>query len=121
MTAETQTVAEAKREAERARANLWASIDAMIDYAQDLQDRLAPSHLARDAWEAAKSKSVDIAEDAVDAVRKRPVAASGAVAALALFIAREPLMDIAGKLMDGKSKSKSKPARKPKKSVEKTK
>ena len=47
--------------------------------------------------------------EGLDAVRKRPVAASGAVAALALFIAREPLMDLAGKLMS--SKGKTKPAK----------
>ena len=104
MTEESPKVAEARRKAEQARARFWGTFDEILDYAQRLQDRLAPSHLARDAWEAAKSKGADVAEDAVDAVRKRPVAASSAVAALALFIAREPLMDIAGKLVSGKSK-----------------
>ena len=51
--------------------------------------------------------------------RKRPVAASGAVAALALFIAREPLMELAGKLMSGSKKKKVKKAAKPKGQVEK--
>jgi hypothetical protein len=104
VTADAPAVAEARRNAEQARARFWGTFDEILDYAQRLQDRLAPSHLARDAWEAAKSKGADVAEDAVDAVRKRPVAASSAIAALALFIAREPLMDIAGKLMSGKSK-----------------
>jgi hypothetical protein len=116
MTEESLKVAEARRKAEQARARFWGTFDEIIDYAHRLQDRLAPSHLARDAWEAAKSKGADVAEDAVDAVRKRPVAASSAVAALALFIAREPLMDIAGKLVSGKSKKaaakvKTKPKR----------
>ena len=104
MNEESAKVAEARRKAEQARARFWGTFDEILDYAQRLQDKLAPSHLARDAWEAAKSKGADVAEDAVDAVRKRPVAASSAVAALALFIAREPLMDIAGKLVSGKSK-----------------
>jgi hypothetical protein len=108
VTDESPKVAEARRQAELARAKLWATVDDIMAYGHHLQQKLEPSHIARDAWEAAKSKSVDIAEDAVDAVRKRPVAASGAVAALALFIAREPLMELAGKLMNGKQRPKRK-------------
>ena len=109
MIEESPRVADARRKAEQARAKFWGSVDELLDFAQDVQRRLEPSHLARDAWEAAKSKGADVAEEAVDAVRKRPIAAGGAVAALALFIAREPLMDLAGKLMS--SKPKKKPAR----------
>ena len=111
MTDEAPSVADARRRAEQARARFWASVDEMVDYAQDLQDKLAPSHLARDAWEAAKSKGADLAEDAVDAVRKRPVAATGAVAALALFIAREPLIELANRLVSGTNTRKPKKAR----------
>ncbi len=114
MSDEAPEVAEARRKADQARAKLMATVEELIDFGEDLQQRLQPSHLARDAWEAAKSKTADVAEDAVDAVRKRPVAASGAVAALALFIAREPLMDLAGKLMSSKGKPKPAKARKPK-------
>ena len=57
--------------------------------------------LARDAWQGAKEKGADLAEDAVDAVRARPLAATGVVAAITMFLAREPLMDLAGKLVDG--------------------
>ena len=106
MTADSVSVTAARLRAEQARAQFWASFDELLGFAQDLQRRLEPSHLARDAWEAAKAKGADMAEDAVDAVRKRPVAASGAVAAIALFIAREPLMDLAGKLMSSKGRSK---------------
>ena len=111
MTDDARSVADARRRAEQARARFWASVDEMVDYAQDLQDKLAPSHLARDAWEAAKSKGADLAEDAVDAVRKRPVAATGAVAALALFIAREPLIELANRLVIGTNTRKPKKAR----------
>ena len=118
--ADSEDVAEARRRVEQARTKMWATFDELVDYGQALQRKLEPSHLARDAWDAAKNKSVDLAEDAVDAVRKRPVAATGAVAALALFIAREPLMDLAGKLMSGtKKKKKPKSAAKPKDQVEK--
>jgi hypothetical protein len=109
VTNESTSVADARRRVEQARAKMWATVDEIIEYGQQLQQKLEPSHLARDAWDAAKSKGADIAEEAVDAVRKRPVAASGAIAALALFIAREPLMDLAAKLVNGKSKPKPKP------------
>lgn len=79
----------------------------LVAHLQELQQRIAPKTLARDAWEGAKSKGADLAEEAVDAVRARPVAATGIVAAVALFLAREPLMDLAGKLMNGKKKPKA--------------
>ena len=106
---DTPEIAAARVEAERARANMLAT-------AQELQERLSPKTLARDAWEGAKIKGADLAEDAVDAVRARPVAATGVVAAIALFLAREPLMDLAGKIVDGVSAKK--PRRKSKKQTE---
>jgi hypothetical protein len=117
--AESDDVADARRRVEQTRTKMWATFDELIDYGQALQRKLEPGHLARDAWDAAKNKGADLAEDAVDAVRKRPVAATGAVAALALFIAREPLMDLASKWMSGTKKKKSKKAGKPKGQVEK--
>lgn len=103
MTKDTPEVAAARIEAERARARL-------MDTARQLQDRLSPGTLAQNAWQGAKSKGADLAEEAVDAVRRRPAIASGVVAAIALFLAREPLIDMAGKLADGvTSKRKPKP------------
>jgi hypothetical protein len=98
-------VAAARIEAERSRARLMAS-------AHELQDRLSPRTLARDAWEGAKAKGADMAEDAVDAVRSRPITATGVVAAIALFLAREPLFDLAGKLVDGTKRPKRKSKKK---------
>lgn len=83
----------ARIEVERSRAQL-------MDTAKILQLRLQPGTLARDAWDAAKVKGADLAEDAVDAVRKRPYAAGGVVAAIALFIAREPIKELVGKISD---------------------
>jgi hypothetical protein len=75
--------------------------------AHELQDRLSPKTLARDAWQGAKEKGADLAEDAVDAVRARPYAATGVVAAVAMFLAREPLIDLAGKLANGVSEKRA--------------
>jgi len=115
---DSPAVADARRKADQARAELMASVEDLLDYGKRMKGNLAPGHLAHGAWEATKSKTVDVAEDAIDAVRKRPVAAGSAVAALALFIAREPLMDLAGKLMS--SKGKTRPA-KPRKTKAKAK
>ena len=108
MSADTPQVAAARIKAEKARAEL-------METAQELQQRLRPAVLAQNAWEGAKSKGADLAEDAVDAVRSRPAIATGIVAALALFLAREPLMGAASKLASGaKNKRKARKAKAPK-------
>ena len=84
-------VAAARSEVERSRARIMAT-------AQELQERLRPKTLAKDAWQGAKEKGADLAENTVDAVKSRPLAATGVVAAITMFLAREPLMDLAGKL-----------------------
>jgi hypothetical protein len=94
----------ARIEAERSRARLMGT-------AHRLQNRLAPGNLAQNAWQGAKEKGADLAENAVDAVRSRPLAAGGVVAAITLFLAREPLMDLARNLASevrGKPRPKTK-------------
>ena len=76
-----------------AQANVTEAREALIDTARELQQRLQPKTLAREAWESAKVKGADMAEDAVDAVKRRPVATGGIIAAIAMFLAREPIKD----------------------------
>lgn len=80
-------------EAEHRRARLMGT-------AHQLQDRLSPKSLATNAWQGTKEKGADLAENAVDAVRSRPLAATGVVAAITMFLARGPLMDLASKLTE---------------------
>ena len=121
---DTPKVVAARIEMARTRA-------ALIETARELQQRLQPRTLASEAWEKAKEKGADLAEDAVDAVKKRPVAVGGVVAALTMFLAREPIKDAAVKLYDAmtspdepkpkasalkaktKAKTPARPARKP--------
>jgi hypothetical protein len=105
------SVVAARAEVERTRAR-------MIDTARELQERVNPRTLARDVWEGAKDKGAGLAENAVDAVRKRPIVAGGVVAALALFLGRDPILDYASRLMNGKDGPAKPPKRatKPKKS-----
>jgi hypothetical protein len=88
---DTPEIAAARLEVDRSRARVMAT-------AHELQDRLSPRTIAKGAWQGAKEKGADLAEDAVDAVRARPIAATGVVAAITMVLAREPLMDLAGKI-----------------------
>ncbi|MES2137157.1 MAG: DUF3618 domain-containing protein [Pseudomonadota bacterium] len=107
-------IAAARIEAERRRARVIAT-------AQELQERLSPKTLARGAWQGAKEKGADVAENAVDAVRSRPLAATGVVAAITMFLAREPLIDLAGRIIDGvNGKRKVRKGRKAKAASDKT-
>jgi len=111
---EAPEVAAARIEAARLRGEVMES-------AHRLQARLSPGTLARQTWEGAKEKGADLAEKSVDAVRARPVAAGSVVAALALFLAREPLKDLADKVADsisGKKPSAKRRTRKKTESVE---
>lgn len=100
---ESPKVAAARIEVERARARMMGDVDDLVGLAQSMQHKLAPSTLMRNAWEGARGKGADLAEDAVDAVRNRPLATGGVVAAVTLFLAREPLMDLASRML-GSSK-----------------
>jgi hypothetical protein len=105
---DTPQIAAARAEADRRRARVMAT-------AQELQDRLSPRTLARNTWQGAKEKGADLAENTVDAVRSRPIATTGIVAAIAMFLAREPLRDLASKVADSiGDKRKSRGGRKAK-------
>jgi hypothetical protein len=86
-------IAAARIEVARTRA-------AMLETARELQGRLQPKTLAGDVWEKAKDKGADLAEGAVDAVAKRPLAVGGVVAAIAMYLAREPLKQATVKFYD---------------------
>jgi ElaB/YqjD/DUF883 family membrane-anchored ribosome-binding protein len=90
----------AELEVEQARARLLATV-------QEVTQQFEPHRLVGEIWEKAKDKGADLAEDAVDAVRARPLAATGVVAAIAMFLAREPLLDLAGKLVNGTSEKRA--------------
>ena len=103
---EPPKVAAARIEVERAKG-------ALLDTVGELVERFQPHNLVDDIWEQAKIKGADLAEDAVDAVKNRPVAVGGVVAALTMFLAREPIKDAAVKLYDAMTSSnepKAKPA-----------
>ena len=89
----------AKQEAELARRRLAAT-------AAELQQRLKPGTLASHAWAGVKDKSGEIADDAVEAVKARPVAVSAALAFFTLFLARAPIKAAVGRLIDGEDEDR---------------
>ena len=102
-------------EAEHRRARLMGT-------AHQLQERLSPKTLAKGAWQGTKEKGADLAENAVDAVKARPLAATGVVAAITMFLAREPLIDLVSKLAGNvgakrKTRAVAKTKAKPRQSV----
>ncbi len=104
MTADAKIVA-AEIEVERTRA-------ALLDTVRELQTRFEPHKVVNEMWEKAKIKGADLAEEAVDAVTSRPVAVGGVAAAVAMFLAREPIKDAAVKIYDAMtSKGATKSAR----------
>jgi hypothetical protein len=82
----------AKAQADAARARL-------MDTVAVLQQRLKPATIAGNAWEGVKEKTGDMAGDAVDAVKARPVVVSTALAAFALFLARSPIKSAVSRLL----------------------
>ncbi len=106
----TPRIDNARREVADARARL-------IETARELQQRLAPKTLARDAWESAKNKGADIAEDAVDAVKKRPIAVGGVLAALTMFLARDPIKDGVSNFYEAMNKRKKATKDRPKRNA----
>lgn len=89
-----ERVEQAKRNSVTARARLDGTLGA-------LQHRLRPGNLAGEAWDRVKDKSADLADGALQAVKKRPGAVSAVVGALALFLAREPLKRGLSRLISG--------------------
>lgn len=86
----------AKQQAERARHRLAAT-------AAELQQRLKPGTIASNAWAGVKDKSGEIADDAVEAVRARPVPVAAALAAFTLFLARAPLKSAVSWIVSGRN------------------
>lgn len=81
----------AKRETEQARERFAGTL-------AELQQRLKPGTIAGNAWDGVKERSGEIAEDAAQAVKARPVAVSAGLAAFALFLARKPLKSVVNRL-----------------------
>lgn len=84
-------IRDARRRTDEARGRL-------IGTAGELQQRLKPKNLASNAWEGVKDKGGTLADDAMQAVKGRPVAVSAVLAAFTLFLARAPIKSAVSRL-----------------------
>jgi hypothetical protein len=91
MKAAEAQLARAQYEAEQAKKRLASTMGA-------LQYRLKPGTLMNNAWEGVRDKSSDFADDALQAVKERPGAASGVVAAVLIYLARDPLWRVVSRI-----------------------
>lgn len=89
-----ERIERAKMEAELAKKRLSSTMGT-------LQYRLKPSTIANDAWEGVKGKSGELTDTALQAVKDRPVTASGILAAFLVFLARDPLWHLISRLFGG--------------------
>lgn len=87
-------IAQARRESLRARTRFETTLAAT-------QARLHPTNLAEEAWDGVKEKGAEVADNAVQAVKSRPAAVSLTLGAVALFLARGPLLRAASRLVSG--------------------
>ncbi|HWH22794.1 MAG TPA: DUF3618 domain-containing protein [Allosphingosinicella sp.] len=84
----------AKLEAELAKKRLTATMST-------LQERLRPGALANEAWTGVREKGGEIADNTMQKVKDRPAAAGGVLAALLVYLARDPLWAAVTKLFRG--------------------
>ena len=83
-------IATARGQADAAKARLMGTVE-------EAKARLAPKTLAGNAVQAAKDKSIVVADDTVTAVKEKPMMAAGLAGATALLIARKPLFAAVGR------------------------
>lgn len=96
MTGTAADILRAKREAEAARRRVTATLG-------EVQYRLKPGTIAGNAWEGVRDKGTNLAEDAMEVVKARPVAVSAVLGAFTLFLARAPLKSVASRLFSRRS------------------
>jgi hypothetical protein len=81
---EATRIEQAAADVERAKKQLASTMGA-------LQYRLKPATLMSNAWDGVRDKSGEVADTTLQAVKDRPVTVSGILAAILIFLARDPL------------------------------
>lgn len=65
----------------------------------EIQERLNPRVLIRDAWDEVRTHGGEVAQDAIKSVKERPGRAAAIGGALALLLARKPIANAIGGLL----------------------
>ena len=90
---ETRRIEQASADVQQAKKRLASTLGA-------LQYRLKPATLMSNAWEGVRDKSGEVADTTLQAVKGRPVTVSGVLAAIVIFLARDPLRRLLSSLFD---------------------
>lgn len=77
---------------DRMRANRLARREQLAETLNTTRNRLRPANLASELVGRVRVRATEVAEDAATAVRARPKAAAGVLAAAALFLLRKPII-----------------------------
>lgn len=93
MTGDDNDLAIARLRAKVARARLAGTL-------VDIQARLKPKALIREAVQEMKEAAQEVARDGLDSLKRHPIALAGATVALSLLFARGPLRHIIETYMD---------------------
>jgi hypothetical protein len=93
--AELSQLEEAAANVERAKKRFASTMGA-------LQYRLKPGTLMGNAWDGVRDKSGEVADTTLQAVKGRPVTVSGILAAILIFLARDPLKRLIASLFSGR-------------------
>jgi hypothetical protein len=92
-------------ELERAKVEAELSKKRLASTMSTLQERLKPGNLASEAWSGVRDKGGELADSTLQTAKDRPVAAGGIVAAILVYLAREPLWRLAVRLFTGEDDS----------------
>jgi ElaB/YqjD/DUF883 family membrane-anchored ribosome-binding protein len=84
VTEDDPDLATAERRSEAARQRLASTLI-------ELQARLNPRALAREAAQELKETGQELAREGLDAIKRHPLTLAGVLAAIGLFLARRPL------------------------------
>jgi len=93
MTADDDDLTVAKSRADAARAKLAGTL-------VEIQARLNPKALAREAAHELKEAAQEIARGGLDSLKRHPITLAGATAAVGLFFARGPLKHVIENYLD---------------------
>lgn len=85
------------RDLERAKADALAARQHLAATMSEIQERLNPRVLLREAWAELRERGDQAAGDALEAMKNRPAATAGAAAAVGLLLLRHPLGRAAAK------------------------
>lgn len=98
----------------RAKGEAVLAKDRLMATVHEVQERLAPKTIARNAWEGVRDKGEAVAEQTVDLARRKPALPIAAGGAIVAFAVRRPVGRLLGRIFgrkpkpDAKAKAKAK-------------